>query len=353
MNSSRPAVFWIAIIVAAAFTVYLLKAVLLPFVAGALVAYFLQPAAGFAERLRFPRGIAAAFALVLFFALLAALLALIVPPLTAQVTSFADRLPTLINVATERLSAWLPFLQEQLGANLNQIKTGLGGMAGDAAKLAVTVAGGLLAGGFAVIDAVSLLFIMPIVAFYLLRDWPDMIRAVDGWLPRPVAPTVRALAKEMDRIVAGFVRGVGMVCVVLGVYYAIGLSLAGLQYGLAVGLFAGLAAFIPVFGALIAFCLSLVLALAQFESWGSVVLVLVVFAIGQVLEGQILTPRFVGGRVGLHPVWILFALMAGGALFGFVGVLLAVPAAAAIGVLTRFALARYRDSVYFQGVHGS
>lgn len=349
MNGSRPAVFWLALAIVAAFLIYLLNAVLLPFVAGALVAYFLAPLVASLERRGLPRWAGAAIALLVFLTALVVLLMLVVPPLTAQVKALIDRMPALFDALQARFGEWLPILEKQVRGNLDNIKSSGGGMAGEAATFLIGLAGRVLAGGFAIVNALSLLFVMPVVAFYLLRDWPDLIATVDGWLPRPVAPTVRELIAEMDRIIAAFIRGVGMVCIMLAAYYAIGLSLVGLQFGLALGLFAGLAAFVPVFGALSAFVLTLLLAIGQLAGWKLIALVVVVFGIGQVLEGYVLTPRFVGPRVGLHPVWILFALMAGGALFGFVGILLAVPAGAAIGVLTRFALSRYRQSAYFEG----
>jgi predicted PurR-regulated permease PerM len=192
---------------------------------------------------------------------------------------------------------------------------------------------------------------MPVVAFYLLRDWPKIIATVDSWLPRPVAPTVRRLVAEMDSIVAGFIHGVALVCLIQALYYSVALSLVGLPFGLAIGLFAGLATFIPIVGGLVSFVLALFLAISQFSTWTEVFMVIGVFAVGQFIEGNILTPKLVGNRVGLHPLWVIFALMAGGALFGFLGILLAVPAGAAIGVLVRYALSRYRESPYFQGTH--
>lgn len=349
MTGNRPAVFWLSVAVVTAFLIYLLRDVLLPFVAGALVAYFLQPAVAGLEKRGVPRWAGTTLSLLLFLAGFVAVLMLVVPAFAAQIRAFISHLPDLIDALQRRFSVWMPFLQEQLGGSIEELKASATSAAADAAGLVVRLMGGLVAGGFAVINAISVLVIMPVVAFYLLRDWPRMVKTVDGWLPRPIASTVRGLLVEMDRIVAAFVRGVGLVCLVLAVFYAAGLSLVGLQFGLAIGIFAGLSSFIPMFGALISFFLALLLALSQFEAWTQVWLVVLVFVVGQVLESYVLTPRIVGDRVGLHPVWVIFALMAGGALFGFVGVLLAVPAGAAIGVLTRFAMTRYRASAYFQG----
>ena len=352
MNPKRPAIFWLAVTLIAAALIYVLKPVLLPFVAGALVAYLLQPPAVRLEKMGLPRWCAVVLTLLMFLLFVAAAIMLVVPLLSTQAASLIEQLPHAVDVVRTRLTGWTPFLARKLGSSVSQLKSDVGAMTGDAAKLVLPFLGRILAGGAVLIDALSLMFVMPVVAFYLLRDWPQLVATVDGWLPRPIAPTVRELFAEMDRIIAAFIRGVSMVCLLLAIFYAAALTLIGLHFGLAVGLFAGLAAFVPVFGALVAFALTMLLALSQFSDWSSIILVMAVFGVGQILEGYVLTPRFVGHRVGLHPVWILFALMAGAALFGFVGVLLAVPTAAAIGVLTRFALSRYRESAYFQGHAG-
>lgn len=353
MNEKRPAVFWLAVALIAAALVYFLKPVLLPFVAGALVAYLLQPPVVRLEKLGVPRWCGAALMLLVFLLAVAGVIMLVVPLLTAQAVALIEQLPHAIDVVRARLIEWTPFLVRNLGSSVAELKSDVGAMTSDAAKFGLQLFGKLVAGGVVLIDILSLMFVMPVVAFYMLRDWPRLVATINGWLPKPIAPTVRELFVEMDRIIAAFIRGVSMVCLSLAVFYALALSLVGLHFGLAVGLFAGLAAFVPVFGALVAVSLAMLLALGQFADWTSIALVAAVFGVGQILEGNVLTPRFVGHRVGLHPVWILFALMAGAALFGFVGVLLAVPAAAATGVLTRFALLRYRESGYFQGHDGS
>lgn len=349
MSGNRPAIFWLSVAVVTAFLIYLLRDVLLPFVAGALVAYFLQPAVAWLEKKGVPRWAGTTLSLLLFLAGLIAILMLVVPAFAAQIRAFVGHVPDLIDALQRRFSAWAPFLEHEFGGSIEELKSSASSAAADAAGFLIRLMGGLVAGGFAIINAISVLVIMPVVAFYLLRDWPGLVETIDSWLPRPVAPTVRGLFAEMDHIVAAFVRGVGLVCLLLAVFYAAGLSLAGLQFGLAIGIFAGLSSFIPMFGAVISFFLALILALGQFETWTAVGLVILVFIVGQLLESYVLTPRVVGNRVGLHPVWVIFALMAGGALFGFVGVLLAVPAGAAIGVLTRFAMSRYRASPYFRG----
>lgn len=212
-----------------------------------------------------------------------------------------------------------------------------------------TVLQSIVTGGVALFDVLTLLFITPIVAFYLLRDWDVMIGTIHGWLPRQHAATILDQVNEIDRTLAGFVRGQATVCLVLGLFYGVALSVFGLNFGLVVGSIAGLLSFIPYVGSLVGFVSSVGIALVQYDTWTPVVVVVVIFLVGQAVEGNFLTPKLVGDKVGLHPVWVMFALLAGGSLFGFVGVLMAVPVAAVIGVLTRFALQQYLSSSYYSG----
>jgi predicted PurR-regulated permease PerM len=192
--------------------------------------------------------------------------------------------------------------------------------------------------------------ITPVVAFYILLDWDRMIAKVDAWIPRDHVATVRQIASEIDQAIAGFIRGQGSLCIILGIYYGVGLSLVGLNFGLLIGLFAGMISFIPYVGSLVGLFLAVSIAIVQFwPDYLWVCLVLAVFFTGQFLEGNVLQPKLVGSSVGLHPVWLMFALFAFGALFGFVGLLIAVPAAAACGVLVRFALSRYLQSDLYYG----
>jgi predicted PurR-regulated permease PerM len=218
----------------------------------------------------------------------------------------------------------------------------------------VALARELFSRGAAILSLISLLVITPVVAFYLLRDWDRIVATVDGWLPRAHAETVREQIRHIDRTLSGFVRGQATVCLLLGAFYGIGLTVVGLDFGLILGLATGIVSFVPIFGMLLGVATGVAMALVQFAlDPVRVGLVLAVFAIGQVIEGQFLTPRIVGRKIGLHPVWVVFALLAGGALYGFVGLLLAVPAAAVIGVLVRFALSRYLSSPLYLGAGGA
>jgi predicted PurR-regulated permease PerM len=210
---------------------------------------------------------------------------------------------------------------------------------------------GLVNSALSLISVIVFIVVVPVVAFYMLLDWDKMVARVDSWLPRDHAPAVRRIAHEIDAVLAGFVRGQVSVCLILGTFYSVALMLAGLQFGLVVGAIAGAITFIPYVGSLVGGTLAIGLALFQFwGDWVSIAVVAAIFAFGQFIEGNILSPKLVGGSVGLHPVWLLFALSAFGTVFGFVGMLVAVPVAAMIGVLARFGIARYRDSLLYRGI---
>jgi predicted PurR-regulated permease PerM len=234
--------------------------------------------------------------------------------------------------------------------SLQELQADATKLAGQALAVVGGIAGKVAQRGAAVINLLGLLFLTPVVTFYLLRDWPKVIAAINGALPLDHAATIRHLAHESNAAVAGYVRGQALVCLCLGTIYGVGLSLVGLQFGFVIGIIAGLISFIPFVGTLVGATLSIGMALAQFPpEWIGVVKVAIVFVVGHALEGNFLSPKLVGDRVGLHPVWIMFALLAGGSLFGFTGVLIAVPVAAVIGVVARHLLGRYHASTFYRG----
>lgn len=351
MNIQRQAIFWIAGVILLGLALYVLSDILLPFVAGLAIAYFLDPVADRLEKLGMGRLgavsiIVAVFALIFLLALL-----LIVPVLSKQLSSFIANLPgyveTLIRLINEAGPDWL---KKMLAAAAEGREKTLGDLAGRGAQWVAGVLGSVWSGGMALVSLLSLLVVTPVVAFYMLYDWDRMVALVDSYLPRPHAETLRELFRDMDRVMAGFVRGQGTVCLVLGLFYAVGLTVAGLNFGLLIGLVAGLLSFIPYVGSIVGLLLSAGVAVVQF--WPELLrifAVLAIFVAGQVIEGNFLSPKLVGGRVGLHPVWLMFSLFAFGYLFGFVGMLLAVPLAAAAGVLVRFALKRYQASPLYLG----
>ena len=352
MSLQRQFVFWVAALLALILVLWLLSNILLPFIAGLALAYFLDPVADRLERLGLPR-LAATLVILLFSLLvLVVVLILIVPILGDQIGKFASELPGLLQALVARFNELAPqWLKDMLAKSGTDIQGSVTELAGRAAGWIVTLLSSVLSGGMALINLVSLLVVTPIVAFYLLEDWDVMVAKVDSWLPRDHARTVRSLAHDINEALAGFIRGQGTVCLLLGSFYAVGLSLAGLKFGLAIGILAGFLTFIPYAGALIGGVLAIGVALVTFwPDFTSILMVAAVFAVGQFLEGNFLSPKLVGQSVGLHPVWLMFALFAFGYLFGFVGLLLAVPMAAAAGVLVRFALGQYLRSKLYLGV---
>ena len=350
MSSEKQMWFWLVGWAVFLSLVYVLSGVLTPFVAGLAVAYFLDPLADRVEAVLKSRSAATALILLAFFVVVSALGMALFPLLKAQVTGLIARLPEAVAAAHELLDPLVAQIASELGADeIQNLKDNAGAFAGNVASWIIDVLQSLFLGGKAVVNTLSMLFIMPVVAFFLLRDWDLLVAKVDELLPRASADTIRAQFRDIDATIAGFVRGQATVCLALGAIYATGLTLVGLEFGLLIGIGTGLMAFVPYVGMIIGLLVAFGVALMQFSDPVSFVLVAAVFGFGQTVDAAFLTPNLVGGRVGLHPVWIIFALMAGGTLFGFTGVLLAVPVASIIGVLVRFALGRYRDSALYTG----
>jgi predicted PurR-regulated permease PerM len=341
----------VALLVGGWVVLQLFASVLLPFVAAAGTAYFLDPLASRLTRAGVPRG-AAALLLIVTLAAIGLLFALLLYPLIlSQIGILISRLPAYVGSIRGFATDVIEHLQERLGPQFvdERLRDLVAGQAGAMLSVLVTAISRVIGGGFALFNVLTLLVVTPVVAFYLLRDWPRLMARIDGWLPRRYAGALRAQAREVDRILSAWLRGQALCCIALGLFYASALSLAGLDLGLIVGLSAGLLSFIPYVGTITGAVTSIGLALAQFSSWTSVVVVVGVFIVGQILEGYVIYPRFLGDRVELHAVWVIFALFAGGAAFGFLGVLLAVPMAAVIGVLCRFWLRRYlRSPLYLE-----
>ncbi len=282
--------------------------------------------------------------LAAFFIVAIAGIVLLFPLLQAQVVGLAQRIPQLVEAIRDQAEPLLATLQASLSEEqIGELRQAAGGYAGDIIGWISGILAGLLSGGLVLFKLASLVVITPVVSFYLLRDWDRIIAHLDSLLPRGHAATIRRISTDIDDTIAGFVRGQASVCLILGVYYGTALSLAGLESGLLVGFGAGLISFIPYIGASVGLLVGVTIAIAQFTDWLPVFLVAGIFIAGQVAESYVLTPKLVGDRVGLHPVWIIFALLAGGALFDFTGVLLAVPVAAVIGVLVRFGQTRYLE----------
>ena len=320
---------------------------ILPFVLGAAIAYFLDPIADRIEAMGFSRAIAVTVITLVGVMIFVVMALLVVPTLIQQSINLVNTAPRLFDDFQTFLTERFPSIIDEdstLRQSLISVGETIRDRGGQLLESVLTSAASL-------INVAVLLVIVPVVAFYLLYDWDRMVAQVDRLLPRDHAPTIRELAQRIDHTLASFIRGMGTVCLVLGTYYAVALMLVGLQFGLVVGAFAGLITFIPYVGALLGGILAIGLALFQFwGDWVSIGLVAAIFVAGQVIEGNILTPKLVGSSVGLHPVWLIFALTVFGALFGFVGMLVAVPVAAAIGVLARFGIEQYLDSRLYRGL---
>jgi predicted PurR-regulated permease PerM len=348
MPFQRQMVFWLAALIGFVLLLWLLSGILLPFVAGLAIAYLLNPLVDRIERAGVNRAVAAlSIIAVVVLAFVLAILT-VAPILGGQLSSFIDNIPGYVTKLQALLSNQ-PWAQKLLGAGFSADK-GIGDLVTQGVGWLTAFLKSLWSGGRALVSVFSLIVVTPVVAFYLIYDWHRMIRSVDEWVPVHQQETVRRLARQCDAAIAGFVRGQTTVCLLLGAYYAVALTISGLNFGLLIGLVSGIITFVPYVGSMTGLILGLAVAVAQFwPHWTSIVVVLCIFLVGQFLEGNVLSPKLVGRSVGLHPVWVIFALLAFGYLFGFVGLLVAVPLAATIGVLVRFALQRYRASLFYTG----
>jgi predicted PurR-regulated permease PerM len=352
---SQRAALLVGVVLAAWTALDLFAAILLPFVMAALIAYFLDPPATRLSRAGVPRGAAALLLIVGLIGGGFLFVLLLYPLILAQLGLLVGRVPQYASQFQTWARALIAHLQDRLGSDFvdDKLRDLVAGQAGAMLTFLVSTVTRLIGGGFALFNVLSLVVVTPVVAFYLLRDWQPVLARIDGWLPRRYAGVLRAQAREVDRILSAWIRGQALCCVLLALYYALALSFAGLDFGLIVGLAAGVLSFIPYVGSITAAVMSLGLAFAQFPDWRGVIEVIAVLVMGQILEGYVIYPRFLGDRVELPAVWVIFALFAGGAAFGFLGVMLAVPVAATIGVLCRFWLRRYLASPLYleQGEH--
>jgi predicted PurR-regulated permease PerM len=324
----------------------LFAGILMPFVAACGIAYVLDPACTRLARARVPRGLASLI-LILGLILGGLLFMLLLYPLViSQVGILIGHVPQYAQSLSAFAGRMIAYFQARLGPDVVDAKLSelVSGQAGSMATFLTGAATRVVGGGYAIFNVLSLLVVTPVVGFYLLKDWPRAIGMVDSWLPRRYQGVLRAQAREVDRILSAWVRGQAMCCMILALFYALGLSIVGLELGLVVGLSAGFLSFIPYVGSIAGGVVSIALAFAQFPTWEGVIRVAGVFIVGQILENYVIYPRFLGDRVELPAVWVIFALFAGGAAFGFLGVMLAVPVAATVGVLTRFWLRRYLRS---------
>jgi len=352
--------FWIGAFLLLVLLLWLFSGVLLPFAAAVAIGYLLNPLADRLERLGFNRLSATLLILACCAFVIVLIAVLILPVLWRQLASFIEALPTYATKLEELVSRlsqdYGGVLMNKLGLSNkggNELASATHDLVAQAAQWAASFLNSLLTGGAALISLVSLLFVTPVVVFYMLLDWDKMLATIDGLVPLRHRETVRELAREIDRALAGFLRGQAIVCLFLGAWYGIGLSLIGLNFGLLIGITAGILSFIPYVGSWTALIMSSAVAIVQdWPQWKLLAMSFAVFLIGQFIEGNILSPKLVGDSVGLHPVWLIFALLAFGSLFGFTGLITAVPFAAAAGVILRFAVKRYRESNLYSNTSG-
>lgn len=349
MTKSKTMNFWLVVVAVFLLFFSLVHAILLPFVLGMATAYFLDPAADKLQRIGLSRGNATLIITGIFFSLIVVVLMVAVPVMAAQLGAMMDAIPGYVQQLENDI---LPDMEQRLHmvspALMGEIKTMITGSSWVIARTLAEFFGNALTSGVAFFNIMSLVLITPIVSFYLLRDWDGIVRNVDALIPTGQKQTVHTQLMLINQTLSGFVRGQLNVCILLAMYYALMLSLVGVNFGFVIGLATGFLVIFPYVGLLLGMCLGLTVAFFQFGDWSSLLLVLAIFVSGQVIEGNFVTPKLVGDKVGLHPVWIIFAMLAGATLFGFLGILLAVPVAAVLGVLIRFGLGEYQKSSYFQ-----
>lgn len=332
---------WLIAIALTGWLLWLLAPVLTPFIAAALLAYLGDPLADRLQRLKFPRTIAVVCVFILTFAGLGLLILLVVPLMRTQISALLEALPGIV-VQVEQV--WLPRVTEFIGIDSGE-DIGLGAFLARYSDMAgswgATVLVSLGRSGGALAAAVISLFLIPIITFYLLRDWDAILHKCGAIVPSRQRETVISLARETDEVLGAFLRGQVMVMIALGIIYVVGLSLVGLKFAVAIGVVAGLVSFVPYLGFVFGIGLAGLTVALEAEPWLRLLGVVATFSIAQFIEGSLLTPKLVGDRIGLHPVLVIFSIAAGGQLFGFFGILLALPAAAVLSVLVRFAYNRY------------
>lgn len=355
MTVQRQAKVWLLILGGSLVLLWLLSNILLPFVLGMAIAYFLDPVADRLQRIGLSRTVSALVILVGFFFVATLVFVLLLPTVIEQVVGLVARLPEYFSALFDLGRSLIERALAVLDPNeVSQLKAPFASAVQRLAELLGSLLNGVFDRSLKIVNVLTLLSVTPLVAFYLLRDWPRVIETVDGWLPLEHAVTIREQAHAIDVVLAGYVRGVATVCLTLAAFYAIALSVVGLNFGLTIGLIAGGISFIPYVGTFVGLVTSVGVAALQFwPDWVMIAVVLGIFFSGQILTDYVLTPRLVGDRIGLHPLWVIFGLFAGGALFGFLGILLAMPVCAAIGVLTRFAIAQYKESELYLGTHAT
>ncbi|MCH7829731.1 MAG: AI-2E family transporter [Proteobacteria bacterium] len=332
---------WLVAVFLTGWLFYLLAPILTPFVAAALLAYMGDPLADRLQRLKMPRTLAVISVFLITFIVLALLVLLVGPLIKAQVGALFQALP---DIARQAEQVWLPSLLGWMNVDAGE-EVGIGVFLARYSDMVASWSGTILSGvgksGGVLAAAVLSLFLIPILTFYMLRDWDSFMAHLGALIPESQRQTVFSLARETDKVLGAFLRGQLLVMLALGFIYSVGLSLVGVQYALAIGVVSGLVSFVPYLGFVFGIGLAGLTVALEPEPLLHLIGVVATFTIAQIIEGSLLTPKLVGDRIGLHPVIVIFAVLAGGQLFGFFGILLALPVAAVLSVLMRFAHNRY------------
>ncbi len=337
--------FWLGLVLLAIVALGLVQPILMPFATGFAIAYVLAPPVTRIEAWGVRRSLASLCVLAVFLLGLALILLILVPLIQGQIVQLITRVPNLVRALQDQLGQLILLLQEHLPAeDVSKVRDVLNAKLAEAMTWLAGLVQGMITSSLAILNILSLVVVTPIVTFFLLRDWEKMVAQIDSYLPRQSLETVRGQVRLVSDTLVGFVHGQALICLILAIYYSVALTLAGLASGIALGLLIGILGIIPLLGVTTGFILAIGLAASQFGTFSAILTVCGIFVVGQLAEANVLTPKLLGDRVHLHPVWVIFALFAGGTLYGFVGVLVAVPAAAVIGVLARFALSSYRRS---------
>jgi predicted PurR-regulated permease PerM len=351
MTLRNQVLVWVGFTVVVILTIWLFRPILLPFIVGIALAYILNPAVNLVRRTGLGRAWSSAIVLLAVIGLIIGIVVVATPLIATQVVSLVSLLPGYVGDLQHLIQSIAPQLNEWLGPErAAQLEASLAQFLGSGVEFLGSLTAQVAQSGLTVLNTLAVLILTPVVAFYLLLDWEGMVKGIDDLLPREHRREIRQVLDQINHSIAGVFRGQASVILVLCVYYATALTLTGLNFGLVIGLMTGLFSFIPFFGFLTGFVLSMGIALVQFSpNWWLVVIVFIVYMVGQFLEGNVLYPRLVGQSININPVWLMFALFAFGFLFGFVGLILAVPLSAITATLTRYAIRRYQDSALYQG----
>ncbi|MBX9697721.1 MAG: AI-2E family transporter [Alphaproteobacteria bacterium] len=330
--------------------IYHISGIMIPFVAGILVAYLLNPLASLLVRFKLPRVLSTMLLILTFFLSIAGLMTIAFPFLKRELLKLAVQIPDYGDRLYQTLTPYIQTLSQYVDQkSIEMIKNTASGHVGDMISWGLKLVAGLFTNSLALANLISLIILTPVVAFYLLRDWPNLVESLESLFPKESKQSIKKLLSEINRTLKGYIQGQLLVCLTLGLFYTLAYTFIGLDFSITLGCMTGILAFIPYIGFFIGATAAISIALAQFPDWTSPSYVMIILGVGQLLESNFLTPKLVGDRVGLHPVWIIFALLTGGFFFGFLGLVIALPVAATLGVLVRFLISKYKGSVYYLG----